>query len=180
MSILNYYYKHIVRQDLLTKFSYANCLEIPQLKKIVLRFNVSQSSLKNLLPSITGLLLISSQKPSLVISKKINITLKIKSGSAVSCKVDLRAAEKYFFLEKIIFLVLPRLKGFHYRIQQKNVNFKIDNIFLFKELEKEYEYFQDLPKLNINLFFKARTLSEIAAFLTAIKFPVRKNTLKND
>ena len=42
---------------------------------------------------------------------------------------------------------------------------------LDKEIEKEYDYFQDLSKLNINLVFKANNKSEIIAFLGALKFP---------
>jgi large subunit ribosomal protein L5 len=171
MQTLNYYYKHIIRQDLLTKFCYTNCLEIPKLERMVLRFYLSQPSLKNLLPCLTALLLISSQKPLVKVTKKIKVTLRLKGGSAISCKVDLRSREKYFFLEKFIFLILPRLKNFRFGIQQNSVNFKIDNLFLFKELEKEYDYFQYLPPLSGTFFFKCQKTEEIKSFLSILKFP---------
>lgn len=170
--MLRYYYNRVIRYDLLNKFLYKNCMELPLLKKIVLRFNISQSSLKNVLPALTALLLVSNQKPFLKISKKIKIRLQIKAGVAGSCFVDLRGKEQYFFLEKLIFFILPRLKDFRYFLHNTHVNFDVDNIFLFRELEKGYEYFQYLPKLNVSMFFHSSMKREVLAYLSAIKFPV--------
>lgn len=173
MQTLYYYYNKIIKQDLLTKYTYSNYLEIPRFEKIVLRFNVNQVSLKSILPSLAGLFLISSQKPSLKYSNKVNVILRVKGGSIISCKVDLRSKDMFFFMEKLIFLVLPKMKGFSYAIQQQVLSFKIENVFLFKELEKEYEHFQDLPYLNVNIFFRAKNRSEIIGLLSAIKFPIK-------
>lgn len=173
MQILQSYYNTVVKQDLLTKFYYVNCLEIPSLEKIVLRFNVTQTSLRNLLPALAALFLISSQKPYLLTTKRINLTLRMKSGVAVSCKVDLRNKEKFFFLERLLFFVIPRSKDFYYTVQQKSVNFALENAFLFKEIEKDYEYFQDLPRLNVHLFFRAKDHTDIVGFLSALKFPLK-------
>ena len=169
--MLKHYYNRVICQDFLNKFFYKNCMELPFLKKIVLRFIISQSSLKNFLPAITGMLLVSNQKPFLKISKKVKIRLQLKGGVAGSCLVDLRGKEKYFFLEKLIFFIIPRLKDFKYTIHKTHINFDVDNIFLFKELEKGYEYFQHLPKLNVSLFFQSTIKSEILVFLSSIKFP---------
>jgi large subunit ribosomal protein L5 len=169
-SVLKYYYQNIVKQDLMTKFNYENSLEIPALKKIVIHFGVSHSTLRSLLPSLAALQLVSSQKPYMVASKT-NIRLKVKGGVAIGCKIDLRGKEKDLFLEKLIVYILPRLKNFRYVVAETNVYFKVDNLFLFKELEKEYDYFQDLSKLNVNLNFKAKSSQEVKAFLSALRFP---------
>ena len=55
--------------------------------------------------------------------------------------------------------------------KKNNVKLYIDNIFLFKEIEKDYEFFQSLPKLNVDLVFKARFKEEIFCLLSAFKFP---------
>lgn len=171
MYVLQYYYTNVLKQDLLTKFNYENPLQIPTLKKVVLNFGVSQSTLRHLFPSLTALLLISSQKPSMQPSKKPNIRLKVKGGVAIGCKVDLRGKEKFLFFEKLVLCILPRLKNFQYTITDRDLFFKIDNLFLFKELEKEYDYFQDLPALNVNLNFRAQNSLEIYNLLSALKFP---------
>lgn len=168
---LSYYYQNIIMQDLMTKFNYKNALEISALNKIVIHFGVSHSTLRNLLPSLAALLLVSSQKPYLVASKKPNIRLKVKGGVAIGCKIDLRGKVKDLFLEKLIIYILPRLKNFRYVVADNNVFFKVDNLFLFKELEKEYDYFQDLAKLNVNLNFKAKSSQEVKMLLSALRFP---------
>lgn len=165
------YYQNIIKQDLMTKFNYVNVLEIPTLKKIVIHFGVSHSTLRHLLPSLAALLLVSSQTPFMVASKKTNIRLKVKGGVAIGCKIDLHGKEKDLFLEKLLIYVLPRLKNFRYVVADTNVFFKIDNLFLFKELEKEYDFFQDLAKLNVNLNFQAENSEEVKLFLSALRFP---------
>jgi len=171
MPTFKYYYTTVLKQDYVTKFSYANVLEIPFLNKIVLSFGISQATLRKLLPSLAALLLVSYQRPFLAASKKTTLTLKLKGGVAVGCKINLRGMNKFLFFEKLIFYILPRVKNFRYVVAEKNVFFKLDNLFLFKELEKEYDYFQDLPKLSVNLNFKAQNSQEILAFLSALKFP---------
>jgi len=171
MAILQYYYLNVIKQDLLTKFVYKNAFEIPSLNKIVLNFGLSQSTLRSLLPALSALLLISSQKACLVVSKRPILRLKVKGGVAVGCKIDLRGKEMFVFLEKLLFYVLPRLKDFKPTLTGNNVFFKIDNMFLFKEIEKEYDYFQELPNLSVNMNFKAKDLNEVRSILSAFKFP---------
>ena len=171
MYTFKYYYDNVLKQDFLTKFDYENAHKIPFLNKVVLSFGVSQSTLRNLLPSLAAILLVSSQKPCMVISKKTALTLKVKGGVAIGCKIDLRGANKFLFFEKLVFFILPRMKNFRYLIAKNNVFFKLDNLFLFKEIEKEYNYFQDLPKLSVNLNFKAQNSREVLAFLSAFNFP---------
>ena len=171
MSIFKYYYTTVLKQDYVTNFSYANVLEIASLNKIVLSFGISQATLRKLLPSLAALLLVSSQRPYMVTSKKTTLTLKLKGGVAVGCKINLRGINKFLFFEKLIFYILPRIKNFRYVVAKNNVFFKLDNLFLFKELEKEYDYFQDLPKLSVNLNFKAQNSQEILVYLYALKFP---------
>ena len=171
MPTFKYYYTTVLKQDYITKFFYTNVLEIPFLNKIVLSFGISQATLRKLLPSLAALLLVSSQRPYMIASKKTTLTLKLKGGVAVGCKINLRGMNKFLFFEKLIFYILPRVKNFRYVVAEKNVFFKLDNLFLFKELEKEYDYFQDLPKLSVNLNFKAQNSQEVLAFLSALKFP---------
>jgi large subunit ribosomal protein L5 len=171
MTVFEYYYNRIIKQDLLVKFNYKNSLQIPNLEKIVLSFSASQSSLRQLLPLLAALTLISSQTPSLITSKRLHLFLKVKNGVPVGCKVDLRGKRKFLFLEKIFIYILPRLKDIKWSQAHRNFSLSIDNIFLFKEIEKDYEFFQSLPKLNVNLVFKARFKEEIFCLLSAFKFP---------
>ena len=170
MTILQYYYTNIIKQDLLTKFVYENALELPLLNKIVLNLGLSQTTLRSVLPSLTALLLISSQKACLVVSKRPTLTLKVKNGVAIGCKIEIRGKVMFLFIEKLVLFILPRLKAFHFTVSGNNVFFKIDNLFLFKEIEKEYDYFQELSKLSVNINFKAKNSKEVHSILSALKF----------
>lgn len=170
--MLEHYYKNIIRQDLITKFCFKNIHEIPQLEQVILTFSLTQTSLKTLLPLMSSLFLISSQKPFFLVSKRYYITLKTKAGIPNGCRVNLRGGQCFKFLENLIFVVLPRVKNLKYSFFTKSVNISLENVYFFREIEKEYEYFQDLPNLNINLLFKAKNQQEIEIFLGALRFPL--------
>jgi len=174
MSFIQYYYYNVLKQELLTKYFYKNVYQIPRLTKVVISLSLSQTSLKTLLPLISALTIISSQRPSIVTSKRVYVTLKVKSGLPIGCKVDLRGKLKFLFFEKLIFSILPRLKEFSVGLQKNIVSVSIFNLFIFKEIEKDYEYFPNLPKLNIHLVLNIYATKEIIDFLVALRFPVPK------
>lgn len=177
MSVLYYYYKNIVRQDLLTKYNYNNFAEIPRLEKINLSFQVSQSSLRQLLPLMSALTLASQQKPSLLRSSKINLVLKLRKGYPIGCQVSVRGQRMYDFLESILFLIFPQTKGSSlpfFRIGKKVAFLSLENPFLFREIEKEYENFQELPCLHLTMVLNVEKEEEIVSLFSALKFPVKK------
>lgn len=175
MSTLYYYYKNIVRQDLLTKYNYTNYAEVPRLKKISLSFQVSQSSLRLLLPLMSALTLASFQKPFFIRSKQVNLVLRLKKGFPVGCKVTVRGLKMYDFLERILFLIFHQSKGSmlpFFRLGKKTAFLNIENPFFFKEIEKEYENFRELPKLHLTMDVNAEKKKEIVSLLSALKFPI--------
>lgn len=177
MSILHYYYKNIVRQDLLTKYDYTNYTEIPCLKKICLSFQVSQSSLRQLLPLMSALTLASYQKPFFLRSKQVNLVLKLKKGYPIGCKITVRGQKMYDFLERILFFIFPQSKGSmlpFFRIGKKAAFLSLENPFFFREIEKEYENFRELPKLHLTMIISAEKKEEIISLLSALKFPIKK------
>jgi large subunit ribosomal protein L5 len=174
MPFIEYYYNNVLMQEFLTKYLYKNVYQLPKLNKIVVSMTLSQTSLKGLLPLISALTIISSQKPFLLTSKRIYITLRVKSGLPVGCKVDLRGKRKFFFLEKLVLSILPRLKEFSVSLQRNVVSISLLNLFIFKEIEKDYEYFPNLPQLKIHLVLNVSAFKEIYDLLVAFRFPVSK------
>ncbi len=172
--LLLQYYTRFLNQDFLTKFLYTNTLEIICLKKIIIRFSLTETSLKNLLPLVTASFLIAEQKPYVWRQKRFYIQLKVKSGVAINCKVDLYKKNKFIFLEKFILYVKPRMKNFSYTLKKNVVSFFIDNVYLFKELEKTYEYLQEMPKMTVSLIFNLSNSSQINIFLKLLTFYNKK------
>lgn len=172
---MRFYIRTILRQDFLTKFSYDNLAQIPKLEKITLNFTLSQSSLKAVLPLLSALTLISNQKAFLFPLKKSKFQLKLSQGIPVGCKADLRGDLMYLFLYKFIYFFGPNLKEFHgFVLTGNNLFCRIDNLFLFKEIEKEYEHFSDLSALNMNLIFQPSSDLELLNYLSGLHLPVRK------
>nr|QFO87214.1 50S ribosomal protein L5 [Eustigmatos cf. polyphem] len=172
--MLNYNYNKIVKLNLLTKFIYINCFEIPYVDKIVLRFNISQDSLKILLPTASAIFVITTQKPSLKLYKKIQITLSVKSGIYLNCKLILRKDKKYIFLENLVFFIVPKIKNINYYFFNKMFQFDIKNVFLYKELENDYDYFLNLPKLNVSIYFNnIKNFKEVYIFFMCLNFPLK-------
>jgi large subunit ribosomal protein L5 len=172
---MRFYIRTVLQQDFLTKFSYKNLAQIPKLKKITLNFTLSQSSLKAILPLLSALTLLSNQKAFLFPLKNSKFQLKLRQGIPVGCKVDLRGDLMYLFLYKFIFFFCSYLKEFHgFVITGNNLFCRIDNLFLFKEIEKEYEQFSDLPSLNMSLIFQTSSDLELFNYLSGLHLPVKK------
>lgn len=180
MNFYEYYYENIVKYDLLNKFQYKNVNLIPRFKKIVLNFGCKKSELRFLGPTLMALELITSQKSMFTSSNVSNISLKIKKGNPVGCKVTLRKKLMYTFLVKLINEIFPKLKQFdgfkhsNVRSSVKTVSFKLKNNLIFSELENHYQYFNKLPYLNITIITNANSFNELLFLLKSLKLPMQK------
>jgi large subunit ribosomal protein L5 len=180
MNFYEYYYENIVKYDLLNKFQYKDVNQIPRFNKIILNFGCKKSELRFLGPTLMALELITSQKSILTSSNVSNISLKIKKGSPVGCKVTLRKTLMYMFLVKLINAVFPKLKQFYgfrcsnIRSSVKTISFKLKNNLVFSELENHYQYFNKLPYLNITIITNTSSFNELLFLLKSFKFPIQK------
>jgi large subunit ribosomal protein L5 len=178
MSVLQYYYQKIVKQDLATKFNYSNIYQIPAIKKVCLSFKVSHYSLKHIVPLVSALTLISYQKPFFIRSRQTNLVLKLRKGMPIGCMVTIQKKKMYSFLERFLFLILPQIKESKepsFKIGKNNIFFSLENLYLYKEIEKQYENFQDLPELNVLIIVNTQKKEEITSLLSALKFPIKND-----
>ncbi len=141
--------------------NYKSIWEIPQLKKLVLHFGIKNIVFNNkqILSGCLALNILSEQKSILCYSTKSIMFLKIKQGMVVSCKITLRKNLKYKFLNKFIIYILNynKIKLFKYTsISLNSLTIRIDDLFLFKNLEKFFEYFDDLSFLNISFISNSK------------------------
>jgi large subunit ribosomal protein L5 len=174
MNILEYYYKKVVRRDLINKFTYTHFEEIPQLKKIILNFGCKNSDVKSVASALLSLELITTKKGSLVKSKRANVLLKIRKGNPVGCVVVLRNNAMYYFLFKLLSEVFPNLKSFtglnvSKKLGTTSFSFTLKDLINFKELEKQFYLFINLPPLNVTLVTNARTKKELLYLLQSFK-----------
>jgi len=110
-------------------------------------------------------------------SKKSIAGFKIREGYPVGCKVTLRKARMYEFLDRLISVAIPRIRDFR-GISGKsfdgrgNYNMGVKEQIIFPEIE--YEKIDALRGMNITITTSAKTDEEAKALLLAFKLPLKK------
>lgn len=172
------YYQQIICQDLLLKQNYKTIMELPSLQKIVLNTTskLYTTDKKNILPALMAMELISGQKAKLTSAKKSIASFKIRENQIIGCKTTLRHLSMYLFFEKLLTVVLPRVRDFS-NVQIKNLdnhgNFSlgITNLLIFPEIENYFELFDVIRGLNINIIISAQNKKDALVFYSAFQIP---------
>ena len=114
MSRLSEKYQKQVVQQLITKFNYKNKFSVPKLQKIVVNMGVGRAvDNKKLIEEATKhLAIVTCQKPLVTVAKKAIAGFKLRKGQAIGCKVTLRGKRMFEFLDRLISIVLPRIRDF--------------------------------------------------------------------
>lgn len=112
-SLKEKYTKEII-PELTKKYNYTTVMAVPKLEKIVVNMGVGDATLNSKLldVAVSELEKITGQTPVITKAKKSIAGFKLREGQAIGCKVTLRAEAMYTFLEKLIKIVLPRVRDF--------------------------------------------------------------------
>lgn len=115
MSNLQKRYQSDIQARLQAKLAIKNTMAVPKLAKIVVNIGVKDaiSDKKNMERAIIALTQITGQKPKVAKAKKSIATFKLREGDAIGAVVTLRGKRMYDFFEKLISIVLPRVRDFH-------------------------------------------------------------------
>ena len=107
-------YKKTVVGDLVKDLGRANILSIPRLEKIVVSMGVGQAvaEKKRIESATRELALLAGQKPVVCKAKKSVSNFKLRTGYPIGCKVTLRGDRMYEFLDRLISVVIPRIRDF--------------------------------------------------------------------
>ncbi len=106
-------YKAEIRPALQKSLGIANPMEIPGLKKIVLNMSVDATVDKDQFKVMTEeLTKIAGQRPVTTLARKSVSNFKLREGMPIGAKVTLRGQLMYEFLERLLFVVLPRIRDF--------------------------------------------------------------------
>ena len=107
-------YQSEIRVKLKEKFSLKNIFQVPKLDKIVVNMGVGEavSDSKIINKAIEDLSLITGQKPVVTKAKKSIAGFKLRKGLNIGCKVTLRKKRMFEFLDRLIFIALPRVRDF--------------------------------------------------------------------
>ena len=107
-------YRQVLRPALRQEFGYRNLMEVPRLEKIVINMGVGEAAAdaKKLDSAVAELALIAGQKPVKTLAKKAIAAFKIRKGLPIGCKVTLRKAKMWEFLDRLVNIALPRVRDF--------------------------------------------------------------------
>ena len=107
-------YNEEVVPQLKEKFGYTNVMQIPKLEKIVLNMGLGsdKDNPKGIESALEEMALIAGQKPIITKAKKSVANFKVREGQNVGAKVTLRGDRMYYFADKRMNIVLPRVRDF--------------------------------------------------------------------
>jgi len=107
-------YRSQMAPEMMKIFKYKNSLEVPRLSKIVINIGLGEAvqDIKFLEATVSELAMITGQRPVITKSKKAIANFKIRKGSSIGCKVTLRRARMYEFLDRMISVAIPRIRDF--------------------------------------------------------------------
>lgn len=175
---LKKYYSSTVVQQLMQRFNYKNIMQVPAIVKITLNMGVGEAvnDRKIITQAAEELSAIAGQKAVITKSKKSIANFKVRIDWPIGCKVTLRKDRMYQFLDKLICIVIPRIKDFRGLNRrgfdnQGNYSFGIKEQITFPEIH--YDKISEVRGLDICITTNARTKLEGEALLTAMKFPFR-------
>ena len=111
--LLELYRKEIV-PAMMEKFALKNRLAVPRLEKIVVNMGVGEAlqDIKILDKAMDELSVITGQKSIIRRAKKAIANFKIRQGQPIGCKVTLRRAIMYEFMDRLINVAMPRIRDF--------------------------------------------------------------------
>jgi len=172
-------YKEDVVPALKEKFGYTNIHQVPRLHKVVINMGIGEGSKNSKLidTAVKELGDIAGQKVVITKAKQSIATYKIRTGMPIGCMVTLRGERMYDFLQKLIGVVLPRIRDFR-GISAKsfdgrgNYSLGIKEQVLFPEIS--YDDVDAVRGMDISIVTTAKTDEEARELLTALGMPFKK------
>ena len=172
-------YNDQFRADLQKELGLKSVSEVPRLRKIVVSSGLGKGKddkkifevAANTITKITG------QKPVETIARKSIATFKLREGMKIGTMVTLRGDRMYEFMDRLVNIVLPRLRDFHGVSNksfdgQGNYSIGLRDQSVFPELT--FEETTTAHGLQINFVIEAKERAHAQALLTKFGMPFMK------
>jgi large subunit ribosomal protein L5 len=169
-------YQSKIRPTLKAEFGYANDMQVPRLEKIVVNMGVGDTvnDIKKMENAVNDLTAITGQKPLVIKSKKAIANFKLRRGLPIGCKVTLRGARMYEFLDRLITIALPRVRDFR-GVSGKSFDGRGNYALGIKEQivfpEIDYDKIDSVRGMDIIICTTAKSDKEAKALLKAFDMP---------
>jgi large subunit ribosomal protein L5 len=172
-------YRQEVVPALTERFGYRNIMEVPKLEKVVINMGLGdcKDNSKALELAVTELATISGQKPMVTKAKKSIANFKLRAGMNVGAKVTLRGDRMYEFTDKLLSIVLPRVRDFR-GVSQKafdgrgNYSLGVREQLIFPEIE--YDKVDKIRGMEMIFVTTAKTDEEARELLRLLGMPFQQ------
>jgi large subunit ribosomal protein L5 len=178
MARLEKMYKNEIVQSLKEQFGYKSIMQVPKLTKITLNMGVGEAiaDKKILQSAVSDMEKISGQKAVVTLARKSIAGFKIRDDMPIGCKVTLRGAKMYEFLDRLITIALPRIRDFRGMNSKSfdgrgNYSLGIKEQIIFPEID--YDKIDALRGMDICITTTAKSDDEGLALLKQFNFPFK-------
>ena len=172
-------YESEIRPKLTKDLGYTNPFQVPKITKIVLNMGIGEgvADRKKVDNAAADLTMIAGQKAVITKSRKSIATYKLRDGQAIGCKVTLRKARMYDFLDRLVTIALPRVRDFRGLNPKSfdgrgNYSLGIKEHIIFPEID--FDKVTDVWGLDVTVCTTARNDDEARALLKEFNFPFRQ------
>ena len=160
------------------RFGYKNLMEVPKLEKIVVNIGVGEAiqNSKALDSAVGDLATITGQQPTVTRAKKSISNFKLRTGMSIGCRVTLRRARMYEFLDRLVNVSIPRVRDFRGLSTKSfdghgNYTLGITEQIIFPEID--YDKVERVHGMDVTIVTTARTDEEALELLKALGMPFR-------
>jgi large subunit ribosomal protein L5 len=176
-SALKERYEREVKPALQERFHYKNVMQVPRVVKVVVNVGVGDAvgNPKLLDAAVGDLQTISGQRPLVTRAKKSIASFKLREGMPIGAMVTLRGQRMYDFLEKLIFVALPRVRDFRGLTTRGldgrgNYTLGIREQLIFPEIQ--YDQVERVRGMDVTIVTSADTDEEARVLLTGLGMPI--------
>ena len=171
-------YRTEIVNELKKELKTDNIHALPRLDKIVISMGIGKAiENKNLLDAAAkDLAVISGQKPMVTRARKSVANFKLRKGQQIGVKVTLRGARAYEFLDRLISIVIPRIRDFRGLSPKAfdeagNYNLGISEQLVFPEINLDKVEF--VQGMNVTIGVRARNRADSFELLKRLGVPFR-------
>lgn len=182
---LQTYYEQTVQPEMRQRHGYRNPHQIPRLEKITLNMGVGAAiGDKKILDLATeAMTQIAGQRPVLTTARKSISNFRLRQGMPIGCMVTLRRQRMYEFLDRLVSVVLPRVRDFRGVSRtafdrQGNYTMGLTEQLVFPELNPDK--FTRPQGMNITFVTTAETDQEAFDLLSLFGMPFKQGRKSSD
>ncbi len=160
------------------EFRYTSPMQAPRLEKVVVNMGLGEAiqNIKLLDSAAAELATITGQKPVVTRARKSIAAFKLREGMPIGCMVTLRRSRMYDFVDKLVNVVLPRVRDFRGLSDKAfdgrgNYTLGIKEQIIFPEID--YDKIDKIKGMNITIVTTAQTDEEGKYLLKLLGMPFR-------